>query len=134
MAAAVCQALPSFFSDYCQKLQFISVSNDFYEKIYRNQKFLYLYPQFFYCSLENYKFHILLIGSSFDQILQQLGNFIFTFRIIDCLNTLYKYRFYSNFISSIGEVFNQLNRAVHHILKLKGAENSKITIFVLTRK
>ena len=35
-----------------------------------------------------------------------------------CTNT----DFFSNFISSIGEVFNQLDGAVHHNLKLKGAD------------
>ena len=75
-----------------------------------------------YCSLENCEFHILLIGSSFDQILQRLSNFNFTYRNIDCLYTLYKYSFYSNVISSTGEVFKQLDRAVHHNLKWKGAE------------
>ena len=32
MAAAMCQAIPSFYSDYCKKSLFISVTSDFYEK------------------------------------------------------------------------------------------------------
>ena len=32
MAAAMCQALPSFYSDYFKKLLIISVSSGFYEK------------------------------------------------------------------------------------------------------
>ena len=75
-----------------------------------------------YCCLENCKLHILLIGSSFDQILQRWVNFQFTFQIFDCLHTLYKYSFYSNVISSTGEVFNQRDCAVHHILKWKRSE------------
>ena len=121
MAAAMCQALPSFYSDYCQKLLFISVFSDFSEKCIVTNYFCVSFHNY-YCSLENCKFHILLIGSSFDQILQRLGNFHFTYQIIDCLHTLYKNRFYSNVISSADEVFNQLNRAVHHNLKWKGAE------------
>ena len=31
MAAAMCQALPSFYSEFCQKSLFIPVSSDFYE-------------------------------------------------------------------------------------------------------
>ena len=145
-AAAMCQALPSFSSDYCQKLLFISISGDFYEEYIVSNNFC-VSTHNSYCSLENCNFHILLIGSSFDQILQRLGNFLFTYQIIDCLNTLYKYRFYSNVISSTSEVFNQLDRAVHHNLKWKGAEkrgqvlqrkscyakNSNVTLFVLTR-
>ena len=120
-ATAMCQAVPSFYSDYCQKSLFISVSSDFYEKyIVTQDYFVSIHSS--YCSLENCNFPILLIGSSFDQILQRLGNFRFTFQIIDCLYTLYKYRFYSNVILSTGEVFNQLDCTVHHNLRWKGAE------------
>ena len=121
MAAAMCRALPSFYSEYSQKSQFFSVSSDFYEKFIVANNFC-VSTHNSYCSLENCKFHILLIGSSFDRILQRLSNFHFTYQIIDCLYTLYKYRFYSNVISSTGEVFNQIDRAVHHNLEWKGAE------------
>ena len=121
MAAAVCQALPSFYSYYCQKSLFISVSSDLYEK-YIVTNYFCVSTHISYCSLENCKFHILLIGSTFDQLLPRFGNFHFTYQIINCLYTLYKYRFYSNVILSVGEVFNQLDRAVHHNLKWKGAE------------
>ena len=72
MAAAMCQAPPSFYSDYCQKFLFISVFRYFYEKYMVTNNF-FVSTHNFYCSLENCKFHILLIGSSFDQTLQQLG-------------------------------------------------------------
>ena len=106
-------------------------------KIYSNQLFLRLYAQF-----------LLFFGKLQlpHQILQRLSNFHFTYQIIKCLYTLGNYRFYSNVISSTGEVFNQLDRAVHHNLKSKGAEkmpsvakkrlyakNSNVTIYVLTR-
>ena len=121
MVTAMCQALPSFYSDYCQKSLFISVSSDFYEKSLVTKNF-WVSIHNSYCSLENCNFHILLIGSYFDQTLQRLGNSHFTNQIINCLYTLYKYRFYLNVISSTGEVFNQFDRAVHHNLKWKGAE------------
>ena len=94
----------------------------FLQKMYSNQHFFLISTHNSYCSLENCKYHILLIGSTFDQISQRLRNFLFTYQTIDCLYTLYKFRFYSNVISSTGEVFNQLDRAVHHNLKWKGAE------------
>ena len=121
MAAAMCQALPSFYSEYCKKSLFNSVSSDFYEHYIVINNFC-VSTHNSYCSLENCKFHILLIGSSFDQSLQRLGNFHFTYQIFDCLYTLYKNRFFSSVISSAGEVFNQIDRAVHHNLKWKGAE------------
>ena len=75
-----------------------------------------------YCSLENCKFHIFSIGSSFDEDLLQLSSFHFTYQTIDCLYNLYKYRFYSKVISSTGEVVYQFDRDILHNLKLKRAE------------
>ena len=135
MAAAMCQALASFYSDYKEKLVIISVSGDFYER-HRVTHHICVSTHNSYCSFENCKFHIPLIGSSFIKFYQ----------IIDCLYTPYKNRFYSIVISSTGEVFNQLDRAVHCNLKWKRAEkcpalqrkdcyakNSNVIIYVLTR-
>ena len=69
--------------------------------------------------MENCKFHLVLIGSLLDQILQRLDKYHFTYQNVDCKYTLYKYRFYFNIISSRGDVFNQLNRAVEHNLKCR---------------
>ena len=72
-----------------------------------------------FCPVQNCKFHLVLIGSSLDQILQRLDKYHLTYQIVDCIYTLYKYSFYFNIISSRGEVFNQLNRAVEHNLKCR---------------
>ena len=106
---------------FLSKTAIFFVSINFYKK-YVVTKIFCVSTHNSYCSLGNFKFHILLIGSSFDQILQRLGNFLFRYQIIDCLYTLYKYGFYSKVISSTGEVFNQVDRPVHHNLKRKGAE------------
>ena len=63
--------------EYCQKLLFTSVSSDFFEIYIATNNFC-VSSHKFYCSLENFNFHILLIGSSFDRYLQRLGNFHFT--------------------------------------------------------
>ena len=68
MAAAMCQAFPSFYSDYNEKLLFNSVSSDFYEKYIVTHRF-FVSSHNSYCFLENCEFHILLIGSTFDQVL-----------------------------------------------------------------
>ena len=121
MASAICQAYPTFYSFYNAKSLFISVSENFYEKIIVTQGYCVSNHSSF-CPVENYKFHLVLIGSLLDQILQRLDKYHFTYQIVDCIYTLYKYRFYSNFISSRGEVFNQLNRAVERNLKCKVPE------------
>ena len=117
MASAMCQAYPTFYSDYNAKSLFISVSENFYEKFIVTQDYCVSNHSSF-CPLESCKFHLVLIGSSLDQILQILDKYHFTV-IVDCIYTLYKYRFYLNFISSRGEVVNQLNRAVEHNLKCR---------------
>ena len=124
MASAMCQPYPTFYSDYNAKSLFISVSENFYEKFIVTQDYCVSNHSSF-CPVENCKFHLVLIGSSLDQILQRLDKYHFTYQIVDCIYTLYKHRFYFNIVSSGGEVFNQLNRAVKHNLKCRIQE--KIT-------
>ena len=118
MASAMFQAYTTIYSDYNAESLFISVSENFYEKFIVTQDYCVSNHSSF-CSVEMFKFHLVLIGSSLDQILQRLDKYHFTFQIVDCICILYKYRLYSHIISSRGEVFNQLNRAVEHNLKCR---------------
>ena len=119
----MCQVLPSFYSDYNSKSLFISVSNNSYEKYIVTQDYCVSTHDSF-CSLGNCKFHIILIGTSFSQILQRLDKYQYIFQEIDCLYTLYKHRFFSSIVTSSGEVFNQLSCGVQHNLRWKGAEKT----------
>ena len=114
----MCQAYFTFYSDYKAKYLFISVSENFFEKFIVTQDYCVSNHSSFY-PVENCKFHLVSIGSSRDHILQRLDKYHFTYQIVDCIYTLNKNRFYSNTISSRGEVFNQLNRAVEHKLKCR---------------
>ena len=118
MASAICQAYPTLYPDYNAKSLFISVSENFYEKFIVTQDYCVSNHSSF-CPLENYQLHLVLIGSSLGQILQRIDEYPFTYQIVDCIYILYKYKFYSNNISSRGEVFNQLNRSVEHNLKCR---------------
>ena len=97
MAAAMCQALPTFYSDYCKKSLFISVSSDFYEK-YMIHKTIHVTQDYCVsthnslCSLENCKFHLVLIGISLTQIFQRSDKYVYIYQEIDCLYTLFKHR------------------------------------------
>ena len=123
MAAAMCQALPSFYSDYNSKSWFISVSNNFYEKYIVTQDYCVSTHDSF-CSLGNCKIHIILIGTSLSQIPQRLDKYRYIYQEIDCFYTLYKHRFVSSIVTSSGEVFNQLSCGVQHKLRWKGAEKT----------
>ena len=87
MAAAMCQALPSIFSDYCKKSLFISVSSDFYEKYKVTQDYC-VSTHNSLCSLENCKFHLVSIGISLSQIFQILDTYIKKLTVFTlCSNT-----------------------------------------------
>ena len=111
-------SISHFYSDYNAKSLFIFVSENFYEKFIVTQDYCVSNHSSF-CPVENCKFHLVLIGSSLDQILQRLDKYQFTYQNVDCIYTLYKYRFYFKIISSRGDVFSQLNRAVEHNLKCR---------------
>ena len=123
MAAAMCQALPSFYSDYNIKSLFISVSNKLNKKYIVTQDYCVSTHDSF-CYLGNCKFHIILIETSLSQILQRLDKYQYIYQEIDCLYTLYKHRFFSSFVTSSGEVFNQLSCGVQHNSRWKGAEKT----------
>ena len=123
MAAAMCQALPSFCSDYNSNSLFNYVSNDFNEKYIVTQVYCVSTHNSF-CSLGNCKFHLFLIGTSLRQILQRLDKYQYKNQEIGCLYTLYKHKFFSSIVTSCGEVFNQLSCGVQHNLRRKGAEKT----------
>ena len=93
MAAAMCQALPSFFSDYSNKSLFISVSNELYEN--------YIVTNF----------HIILTGTSLSQILPKHIS-------RNCLSLHFEQtQILSSIVISSGEVFNQLICKIQHNLR-----------------
>ena len=116
MAAATCQALPRFYSDYNNKSMFISVSDKFYEKYILTQDYC-VSTHTSFCSLESCKFHLILIGTSLSQIVQRFDKYQNIYQEIDCLYILYKHRFFSSTVTSSGEIFNQLSCGVHHNLR-----------------
>ena len=77
-------SISHFYSDYNVKSLFISVSENFYEKFIVTQDYCVSNHSSF-CPVENCKFHVVLIGSSFDQILQRLDKYHFTYQIVDCI-------------------------------------------------
>ena len=116
MTAAMCQALPSFYSDYSKKSLFISASNEFHKKYIVTQDY-WVSNHNSLCSLENCKFHLVLIGTSLRQNLQILDKYIYIYQEIECRYTLLKHRFQSNIVTSSGGVLNPLSRAAQHNLR-----------------
>ena len=88
-----------------QTFFFISVSESFYEKFISTHDYC-MYNHLSICPVENCKFHLVLRGSSLDQVLQRLDKNRFIYQIVDCIYTSYKYIFFSHNLLSRGEVVN----------------------------
>ena len=57
------------------------------------------------------KYHIVLLGNV-QELLKKLDTFCFTYQNVDCLYTLFKYRFSGEVIAKSGQVFDIVQRAV----------------------
>ena len=63
------------------------------------------------CFVSKCKFHNILLGNVED-LLKKLDTFCFTYQHVDCLYTLFKYRFSGKVIAKSRQIFNNLQRAV----------------------
>ena len=61
--------------------------------------------------LPDCKEHIILLGN-FEELLKKLDTFCFTYQHVDCLYTLFNYRFSGKVIAKSGQVFDNVQRAV----------------------
>ena len=71
------------------------------------------------CFLPSCKYHIVLLGNV-QELLKKLDSFCFTYQHVDCLYTLFKYRFSGKVIAKSGQVFDNLQRAVDFNQRNKG--------------
>ena len=64
------------------------------------------------CFLPNCRYHKILIGNITD-LLQKLDAFCFNYQHVDCLYTLFKCRLSGKIVFKCGQLFDNLQRAVH---------------------
>ena len=109
MAAIMLQSIPSFYKRVSEKRIFVSAST--YEKhivckdyciAHHNEKTYFLFA----C-----KNHIILL-EKVEELLKKLDTFCFTYQHMDCLYTLFKYRFSGKNFAKSGQVFGNVQRAV----------------------
>ena len=67
------------------------------------------------------KYHILVFGNV-QELLKKLNTFCFTYQHVDCLYTLFKYRFSGKVIAKSGQVFDNVQRAVDFNHTNKGVD------------
>ena len=73
------------------------------------------------CFLTSCKYHILLLGNV-EELLKKLDSFCSTYHHVDCLYTLFKYRFSGKVIAKSGQVFDNVQRAVDFNHRNKGVD------------
>ena len=73
------------------------------------------------CFLPACKYHIVLLGNV-QELLKNLDTFCFTNQHVDCLYTLFKYRFSGKVIAKSGQVFDNAQRAVDFNHRNKGGD------------
>ena len=108
MAAIMLQTIPSFYAKLSEKSFFISATT--YEK-YIVSKDYYIAHQNEQTFFPACKYHFVLLGNV-QELLKNLDAFCFNYQHVDCLYTLFKYRFSGKVIAKSGQVFDNVQREV----------------------
>ena len=122
MAAVMCQVLPDFYQKFCEKALFICVLVKDYKPYLLPNEYSVASHNYTFCPLKNCSYHIILISSSINELLQKMDDLSFQYQKVDCLYTLYKHQFFGYTMDEAGLVFTQLKRAVQHNLANKFVE------------
>ena len=113
------QKIPSFYAKVSEKSLFISATT--YEKCIASKDSCIAHHNEKTCFFSACKYHIVLLGNV-QELLKKLDKFCFTYQHVDCLYTLFKYRFSGKVIIKSGQVFDNMQRAVDFIHRNKGVD------------
>ena len=119
MAAILLQTIPSFYAKISGKSLFLSATT--YEKYIVCKDYCIAHHNEKTCFLPACKYHIVLLGNV-QELLKKLDTFCFTYQHVDCLYTLFKYRFSGKVIAKSGQVFDNVQRAVDSNHRNKGVD------------
>ena len=109
MAAIMLQTIPSFYTKLSEKSLFIFANT--YEKYNVCKDCCIAHHDDQRCFSRSCKYHILPLGND-EALLKKLDTFCFTYQHVDCLYTLFKFRFSGKVIAKSGQVFDNVKRAV----------------------
>ena len=113
------QTKPSFYTKLSEKSLFISANT--YEKYIVCKAYCIAHHDDKTCSLPSCKYHMLLHGNV-QELLKKLDTFCFTYQQVDCLYTLFKYRFSGKVIAKSGQMFDNVQRAADFNHRNKGVD------------
>ena len=110
MAAVMLQTIPRFYTNYSENSLFISANT--YEKYIVSKVYCIAGHDDKMCFLSNCRYHIILNGN-LKEFLQKLDEFCSNYQHVDCLFTIFKYRLSDKIVVKSGQLFDNLQRAVH---------------------
>ena len=113
------QSIPSLYAKISEKSLFISATT--YQKYIVCKDYSIAHHNEKTCFLPACKYHIVLLGNV-QEPLRKLDSFCFTYQHVDCLYTLFKYRFSGKIIAKSGQVFDNVQRAVDFNHRNKGVD------------
>ena len=119
MAAIMLQTIPSFYTKLSEKSLFFSAFN--HEKYIVCKDYSIAPHDDKTCFLPACNYHIILPGNV-EELLKNLDTFCFTYQHVDCLYTLFKYRFSRKVIAKSGQFFDNVQRAVDFNQRNKGVD------------
>ena len=121
MAAVMMQKVPSFYTNYSEKTASFFSSNTC-EKYIVSEKYCIARHDDKMCFfVPNCRYHIILRGN-IKELLQKMDAFCFNYQHVDCLYTLFKYRFSGKIVVKSGQLFDNLQRAAHFNHQKKGVD------------
>ena len=113
------QSIPSFYAKLSEKSLFIFATT--YEKYIVCKDYCIAHHNEKTCFLPACKYHLVLLGKV-QELLKKLDTICFTYQHVDCLYTLFKYRFSGKFFAKSGQVFDNVQRAVDFNHRNKGRD------------
>ena len=111
------RTIPSFYAKNSEKSLLISATT--YGKYIVCKDYCIAHHNEKTCFFPASKYHIVLLGNV-QELLKKLDTFCFTYQHVDCLYTLFKYRFSGKVIAKSGQVFDNVQRAVDFNHRNKG--------------
>ena len=112
-------SIPSIYAKISEKSLFISATT--YQKYIVCKEYCIAHYNEKTCFLPACKYHIVLLGNV-QELLKKLDIFCFTYQHVDCLCTLFKYRFSGKVIAKSGQVFDNVQRTVDFVHRNKGVD------------
>ena len=111
------RTIPSFYAKNSEKSLCISATT--YEKYFVCKDYCIAHHNDKTCFLPACKYHIVLLGNV-QELLKKLDTFCFTYQHVDCLYTIFKYRFSGKVLAKSGQVFDNVQGAVDFNHRNKG--------------